>query len=81
MHQDHMTLKEFRGNEKSLEVKYNSEIENLDMMKRKNERMEQDVVRFRERKQLLEKVEDLEKKRAWTVCIVSLMPKLLRRYG
>lgn len=62
-----MTLKEFRGNEKLLEVKFNSEIENLDMMKRKNERMEQDVVRFQERKKLLEKVEDLEKKRALTV--------------
>nr|XP_039258386.1 structural maintenance of chromosomes protein 5-like [Styela clava] len=66
-YKDHMSLKDFRGSEKQLQTKHLSEIENLDMMKRKNERMEQDVVRFKERKNLLEKAADLEKKRAWTV--------------
>lgn len=67
MHKDHMALKDFRTIEKQLQSRHVSEQENLELMKRKNQRMEQDVQRFKERKNLLEKAEELEKKRAWTV--------------
>lgn len=62
-----MQLKEFRQNENGMQLKYEDEKNHLELLLRKNQRVEQEVERYREREKYIQKVKILEMKRAWTV--------------
>ncbi|XP_026695844.2 structural maintenance of chromosomes protein 5-like [Ciona intestinalis] len=67
MLEDHKWLKDFRLMEKEMDLRRENDQVYLDKLKQKNERVEQDVVRYKERKKLIDQLDTLDKKHAWTV--------------
>ena len=68
LYEDHNRLKNYRTEEKQMLHNHKERQERLNKLIEKNERLHGEVERYNMRQQLLERVEILEKKRAWVVC-------------
>nr|CAB3266388.1 structural maintenance of chromosomes protein 5-like [Phallusia mammillata] len=67
MQEDHKWLKQYRTLQKELELKHKDDVEYLDKLVQKNERVEREVKRFQERHKIMERLKILDQKRGWLV--------------
>ncbi|XP_072038157.1 structural maintenance of chromosomes protein 5-like [Amphiura filiformis] len=65
LYENHCRLKDYRHEEKQLQHNHKEKKQTLEKLVQQNERLETEVERYNTRQQLLERVEILEKKRAW----------------
>ncbi|XP_071964942.1 structural maintenance of chromosomes protein 5-like [Antedon mediterranea] len=65
MYEQHMRLKELRGQEKNMLKKHNELVEHKEKLVKMNQRLEEDVRKFHNRQRHMRHVELLEQKKPW----------------